>query len=59
MKRWCGASRSTKRRYLIPSPSVEPSAPMADRGAWETTQLTVSELITDILTWNYSEDDVD
>ena len=28
-------------------------------GTWETTELTVSELITDILTWNYSEDDVD
>jgi len=28
-------------------------------GTWETTEATVSELITDMLTWNYSEDDVD
>lgn len=28
-------------------------------GTWETTEMTISELITDILTWNYSEDDVD
>ena len=28
-------------------------------GTWESTESTVSEFITDILTWNYSEDDVD
>src|SRR5699024_9036737 len=28
-------------------------------GEWESTESTVSELIVDILTWNYSEDDVD
>src|SRR5699024_5521892 len=30
-----------------------------DAGYWETTDSTVSELITDILTWNYPEEDVD
>lgn len=30
-----------------------------DAGSWETTDSTVSELITDILTWNYPEEDVD
>lgn len=30
-----------------------------DAGSWETTHSTVSELITDILTWNYTEEEVD
>lgn len=30
-----------------------------DAGEWEATDATISELITDILTWNYSEDDLD
>lgn len=30
-----------------------------DSGAWEATESTISELITDILTWNYSENDLD
>lgn len=28
-------------------------------GTWETTDMTVSELIIDILTWNYPEEDLD
>lgn len=28
-------------------------------GTWESTEATISELIADILTWNYSEDDLD
>ncbi|NWN88226.1 MAG: hypothetical protein HLX51_06740 [Micrococcaceae bacterium] len=30
-----------------------------DTGQWESTDETVSELIADILTWNYSEEDLD
>lgn len=37
--------------------SVGAEAP-DDVGEWESTESTVSELITDILTWNYPEDDV-
>lgn len=28
-------------------------------GTWESSEATVSELIADILTWNYSEEDLD
>lgn len=30
-----------------------------DAGSWESSEVTVSELIVDILTWNYSEEDLD
>jgi len=47
----------------LPDPMIYRRTVGADEpdgaGTWETTNSTVSEFITDILTWNYTEDDLD
>lgn len=50
-------------QVTLPDPIIYRRTVGADEpdgaGTWESTESTVSEFITDILTWNYSEDDVD
>lgn len=47
----------------LPDPMVYRRTVGADapdgNGDWEASEATVSELIADILTWNYSEEDLD
>lgn len=50
-------------QVALPDPMVYRRSVGADEsdgaGVWDVSDATVSELITDILTWNYSEEDLD
>lgn len=50
-------------QVTLPDPIVYRRSVNADEpdqvGVWESSEATVSELIADILTWNYSEEDLD